>query len=81
MAEMKVKIPPVYSDAFYYPDVMVVCDPADKNRYYRERPTIIIEVLSPDTERTDRREKANADRQIPTLAAYIMVESSRIGWL
>lgn len=76
--DMKVKIPPTFADVFYYPDVMVVCDPTDNAKYYRERPSIIFEVISPETERTDRREKAIAYRQIPTIEAYILVEQDRM---
>jgi Uma2 family endonuclease len=76
--DMKVKIPPAFADVYYYPDVFVACDPADSARYFRERPTVIIEVLSPETERTDRREKAIAYRQIPTVEAYVLVEQERM---
>src|SRR2546423_12911991 len=41
MADMKLKIPG--SQAFYYPDVLVVCDPADKANYFRERPPVVFE--------------------------------------
>jgi len=76
--DMKVKIPPVFAEVYYYPDVLVACDPTDNAKYFRERPTVIIEVLSPETERTDRREKAIAYRQIPTVEAYVLVEQERI---
>ena len=76
--DMKVKIPPSFADVFYYPDVIVVCEPADNAKYYRERPSIIFEVISPATERTDRREKAIAYRQIPTIEAYVLVEQDRL---
>jgi Uma2 family endonuclease len=76
--DMKVKIPPTFADVFYYPDVMVVCDPTDNSKYFRESPSIIFEVISPETERTDRREKAIAYRQIPTIEAYILVEQDRV---
>jgi len=76
--DMKVKIPPTFADVFYYPDVMVVCDPGDNSKYYRERPSVIFEVISPETERTDRREKAIAYRQIPTIQAYVLVEQDRV---
>ncbi len=78
ISDMKVKIPPIFADAFYYPDVMVVCDASDNHKLYRERPVILVEVISPDSERTDRREKAIAYRQIPTIQAYVLVEQSRM---
>jgi len=77
-SDMKLKIPPTFADVFYYPDAFVTCDPADNAKYYRERPTVIFEVISPETERTDRREKAIAYRQIPTIEAYILVEQDRM---
>ncbi|MCI0747867.1 MAG: Uma2 family endonuclease [Verrucomicrobia subdivision 3 bacterium] len=77
MADVKVKIPPRVANAFYYPDVLVACDPTEEAEYYRERPSIIFEVLSPDTERTDRREKAIAYRQIPSIRMYVIVEQER----
>lgn len=77
MTDMKVKIPPIFADVFYYPDILVVCDPTDNAKYFRERPSVIVEVISPDTERTDRREKAIAYRQIPTIETYVLVEQDR----
>lgn len=76
--DMKVRIPPAFADAFYYPDLLVTCDPTDNAKYFRERPTVIIEVLSPETERTDRREKAFAYWQIPALQSYVLVEQDRL---
>src|SRR5437660_10434913 len=55
MADMKLKIPG--GQAFYYPDIMVACDPADNAKYFRERPRVVFEVLSSETERSDQREK------------------------
>lgn len=71
MADMKVRLPG--SQAFYYPDVLVVCDPTDDATYYRERPAVIFEVLSPDTERTDQREKRFAYALIPSVKVYVIV--------
>jgi len=76
--DMKVKIPPEFGDAYYYPDVIVTCDPADDAKYFREKPSYVFEVLSPDTERTDRREKAIAYRQIPGIKTYVLFEQERI---
>ncbi|MBI2928871.1 MAG: Uma2 family endonuclease [Verrucomicrobia bacterium] len=76
--DMKVKIPPRFAEVFYYPDVLVACDPTDNARYYRERPSFLFEVLSPETENTDRREKAIAYRQIQSVEAYVLVEQQRV---
>lgn len=61
---------------FYYPDVFVACDNPDK--YFRREPILVIEVLSPTTERTDKHEKLNVYRQIPTLQEYVIVAQEKI---
>ncbi|MEY6430870.1 Uma2 family endonuclease [Thioalkalicoccus limnaeus] len=73
MADMKVRIQTAERDIFYYPDVLVSCDPADRERYYRERPCLVVEVLSPHTERLDRFEKFLFYRQLDALAEYVLV--------
>ncbi len=76
--DMKAKIPPQLASAFYYPDVLVACDPTDKEKYYREHPVVIVEVLSPETRRTDEREKAIAYRLVSTVKVYLLVEQDRL---
>jgi Uma2 family endonuclease len=63
--------------AYYYPDILVVCDPSDNNSYYKERPSLVIEVLSPSTESIDRREKMLAYRTLPALKEYILVATDK----
>jgi Uma2 family endonuclease len=75
--DMKAKIPTQLASAFYYPDVLVACDPTDKEKYYRERPVVIVEVLSPETRRTDEREKALAYRLVSSVEVYLLVEQDR----
>jgi Uma2 family endonuclease len=75
--DMKVKVSPG-SNIFYYPDIIVVCDPSDNAKYFRERPSVIFEVLSPETQRADRREKLLAYAEIPTLKSYVLLEQERI---
>src|SRR5258707_12833810 len=70
-ADMKLKMPD--SEAFYYPDALITCDPSDSAAYFRERPTVVFEVLSPDTERIDQREKRFAYSLIPSLKVYVIV--------
>jgi Uma2 family endonuclease len=69
-SDMKVRIG---DDAVYYPDVQVVCDPADTEQQYTTSPCVIVEVLSPSTESIDLREKLLAYRRIESLQAYIIV--------
>ena len=76
--DMKARIPPQLASAFYYPDVLVACDSTDKEQYYRERPVVIVEVLSPQTRRTDEREKAIGYRLFPSVEVYLLVEQDRL---
>jgi Uma2 family endonuclease len=56
-SDIKLRIRASLSEFFYYPDVMVGCDPADNDHYYLESPSILFEVLSPLTEQINRREE------------------------
>lgn len=64
-------------DAFYYPDVMVVCGPRDEDPLIEEAPCLLVEVTSPSTEMIDRREKVMMYRRIPSLEAYVIVHQDR----
>jgi Uma2 family endonuclease len=61
------------------PDVVVTCDVADRDKNKRLKPfkvrspLIIVEVLSPSTERFDRTEKFARYKCCPTLEVYILV--------
>lgn len=63
--------------AYYYPDVMVTCDPGDHHSHFKERPSLVVEVLSPGTESTDRREKMLAYRTLPSLREYVLVATDK----
>lgn len=76
MADIKVHLTVAGEDAFYYPDLMLACDPRDRARYYRERPCLIVEVLSNATERIDRREKLLAYNRIDSLQEYLMLSQN-----
>ena len=77
-ADMKVRIREASAECYYYyPDVMVNCDPAGQQRYFCDTPALIVEVLSPDTQGTDRREKLLAYQDIPSLHTYILAEQEQ----
>jgi Uma2 family endonuclease len=73
ISDMKVHIRVEEKDIFYYPDILVSCDAKDRETYYRERPCLIIEVLSPGTARLDRFEKHIFYRHLETLEEYVLV--------
>jgi len=77
MADMKVHLRLGDDEIFYYPDVVVGCDPDDRARYYLERPRFIAEVASPATERVDRREKLLAYTRLESLTTYLILEQDR----
>ena len=77
-SDMKVRIQTKENDLFYYPDVMVSCDQSPLSEYYEEKPTLIIEVLSPSTETRDRLEKLAAYTRISTLKEYFTVAQDRV---
>ncbi|WP_414753714.1 Uma2 family endonuclease [Anabaena sp. CCY 9910] len=80
MADMKIrlKLANEPKNLFYYPDVTVTCDPQDQDRFYLNSPCLIIEVLSPSTELTDRREKLINYRTLESLQEYILVSQDEI---
>jgi Uma2 family endonuclease len=63
----------VSTEVIYYPDVVVTCDPSDDDPLVVERPSLVIEVLSPGTGSTDLREKRVAYRGMPSLLAYFII--------
>jgi Uma2 family endonuclease len=65
---------------YYYPDLMIVCG---EERFSGEKPdtllnpTVVIEILSPGTERTDRRIKAPQYRQIADVQTYLLIHTDQ----
>ena len=77
MNDMKAKVW-AQLQLFYYPDIMVVCDPTDDNAYFKSRPRVIIEVVSESTRNTDEREKLLTFMQLPSLEEYVLVEQDKV---
>ena len=59
---------------FYYPDAMIVCNPAGAGDGWREQPAVLFEIISESTRQIDEREKRSAHLQIPSLEAYVRLE-------
>jgi len=75
-SDMKVRLQTLGDTYFYYPDAMVACDPSDSGHGWRQRPTVLFEILSDETRRVDEREKRFAYLALPSLQAYIRIEQS-----
>ena len=64
---------------YVFPDITVSCDQRDRNQKETIRyPCVVVEVLSPTTEATDRGRKATYYRACPTIQQYMMVDSEEV---
>ena len=72
MADMKSQIET--RNIYYYPDILVTCDPRDREfTHYKKYPCLIVEVLSPNTEAFDRGDKFFDDQQLDSLQEYVLI--------
>lgn len=79
IADMKVRVNHDSDSYFYYPDLLLSCQPDDReSAYYRRHPCLLVEVLSPSTERIDSREKLLAYRLLPSLREYLLLRQDRV---
>jgi Uma2 family endonuclease len=75
--DMKLRIDTPFRSRYYYPDVMVACEPLDDERW-ESSPCLIVEVLSPSTARYDAVEKLTAYCGIEGLKAYVDGDGDRV---
>jgi Uma2 family endonuclease len=66
---------PDRADTYFVADIAATCAPVEPGRQATEDPFLIIEILSPSTERHDRRVKLPAYRQIETVQEILLVAS------
>jgi Uma2 family endonuclease len=76
MADVKLR-PHFDEELFYYPDLMVTCDPRDTHPLFNRFPKLIVEVASESTESIDRREKLLEYLRIETLEEYVLIAQDR----
>jgi Uma2 family endonuclease len=70
MADVKLKLE--QADACYYPDLMVSCE-QDAASHYRERPVLVVEVLSASTAKFDSGDKRLDYQTLASLQEYVLV--------
>ena len=70
-----VKIRVEAADCFFYPDVVVSCDPRDRlTPEYLSHPVLVVEVLSESTAAFDRGAKFAAYRKLESLRDYVLID-------
>jgi Uma2 family endonuclease len=75
-SDMKVRLEE--ADCYYYPDVLVTCDPKDLvgTEDYIYSPKLLIEVLSKSTSKFDRGEKFTDYQTCKSLEEYVLVSQT-----
>ncbi|NMF82447.1 Uma2 family endonuclease [Nodosilinea sp. P-1105] len=74
IADMKARLEA--RNRFFYPDVMVTCDPRDQaTADYKRFPKLVIEVLSDSTEAFDRGDKFADYQTLESLEEYVLINT------
>jgi Uma2 family endonuclease len=79
VSDMRVKV--TATGLYTYPDVVVVCgEPSFEDGYVDTllNPTLLVEVLSPSTERYDRIAKSSYYRTLESLAEHLLVAQDEV---
>jgi Uma2 family endonuclease len=76
ISDMKARIES--RNCYYYPDLLVTCDPRDgETDTFKRFPRLIIEVLSDSTEAFDRGDKFIDYQSLDTLQEYVLIASNQ----
>lgn len=74
-----VKVQVTSNSPYFYPDLIVSCDPQDlKAHKFIQNPKLIVEVLSPSTSNRDRGEKFKYYLTMPSLQEYLLIDSEKM---
>lgn len=77
-SDMKLRVKLLEEFFYYYPDLMVSCDPEDKESpLFKERPLVLVEVLSASSRERDVETKVFAYTAIPSLRSYVILSQDR----
>lgn len=76
LSDMKLRV--AQRNSFFYPDVLVTCEPRDsQTTHYKRFPMLIVEVLSSSTEAFDRGEKFAAYQSLDSLQEYVLINTHK----
>jgi Uma2 family endonuclease len=62
-------------DSYYVPDIAVTCEPNEPGRQAMVDPILIIEILSPSTERSDRRLKLPIYQSVRSVREIMLIDA------
>jgi len=71
-------IRPDRDDTYYVADLAVTCSPYQRGEQLVKDPVLIVEILSPGTERHDRRTKLPVYRDIDSVEEILLIDSESI---
>jgi Uma2 family endonuclease len=66
---------PDRAHSYFVPDIAVTCQPNEPGRQAMVNPILIVEILSPSTERSDRRLKLPAYRDIESVSEILLIDA------
>src|SRR5271169_4633752 len=66
---------PDRGDSYYVPDIAVTCEPNEAGRQAMVDPILIVEILSPSTERTGRRLKLPAYQTMESVREIMFIDA------
>src|SRR5439155_17222640 len=64
-----------YADSYYIADIAVTCQANEPRQQAIREPILLVEILSPGTERHDRRTKLLIYRQIASVQEILLIDS------
>jgi Uma2 family endonuclease len=70
-------VPPWRRSTYYEADIAVACGPVEDG-WATTQPVLIIEVLSPSTENTDRKVKLRDYRRFPSVREIVLIDAYRV---
>lgn len=77
-SDLRIAIP--RADVYTYADLTVACDPLERDPdspTHITNPRVVVEVLSPSTERYDREQKRLYYQELESLSEYVLVAQDR----
>ena len=66
---------PDRANSYYVPDIAVTCEPNEPGRQAMVDPILIVEILSPSTERTDRRLKLPIYQAMESVREIMLIDA------